>query len=696
MIKYPEGLLNWSGDKAGGVKKLFYTGSGRPSGDVITTNLLARLGVWAGDIANGKHGTPRAIFLVGGPGNGKTEAVEFTICKLDASMDLGGALLDELAARFSGDAGGLSGRMVKSKQTRFPERSGVTEISIVQDGSEAERNDPASPAEHLCNDIRSLLSQNDGHVYIACVNRGVLDDALILATERDEPAVGELVKKIVQSASLGSGGIACWPLDGYPNFAVWPMDVESLVEESNGAGSNSAARQIVEVATNAEYWPAFGSCAAGEHCPFCTNRKLLAGEPHMSSFIRIMRWFELASGKRWNFRDLFSLTAYLLAGTTDSHEGVAYHPCEWASAQISPKGGGQAKVEAKRVRGLLKVVSAQYQHAIFGAWPVERAASLKSDIRELKLEDELPVLVGLQQFLSLDKRKETTSTLRTQLAGMSAHLDPAFASPALDVAISGSKTIKMVELDRQFSLSIKQGRSFLQKHQCLTTIEIDLLKALEAADEKLSEESTRRRKPAVAERIQALIRMVACRIARRSVGVRSGITRDSDVLIEFNQVLNGNSSALQMAVQEVGGLLNKDGHFQISLNTTFGEPLPPAERRVMLTTDKQKVRQKPLDHGDSKPRAPLRFLSVGTGENAQPVALTYELFKATQSLRKGMIPASLPRSVVALLDTTRAKLAGAVVRNEETLEGSEIRLGVRDDVIVRNFGTFIVRREEDR
>jgi hypothetical protein len=78
----------------------------------------------------------------------------------------------------------------------------------------------------------------------------------------------------------------------------------------------------------------------------------------------------------------------------------------------------------------------------------------------------------------------------------------------------------------------------------------------------------------------------------------------------------------------------------------------------------------------------------------QAVALTYELFKATKSLRKGLVPASLPRSVVALLDTTRAKLAGAVVRDEEALEGGEIELGIRTDVIVRNFGSFVVRRRE--
>lgn len=158
MTKYPEGLLTWSGDKAGGVKKLFYKGSGRPSGDVITTGLLTRLQTWAHDIGCGKRGTPTAIFLVGGPGNGKTEAVEFTVRELDASLHLDGALLDEFASLFA-SGGEPPGRLVRTTQTQFPAQSKVVGISIVQDGSETDRDDPTTPAEHLCDDIRSLLKQ---------------------------------------------------------------------------------------------------------------------------------------------------------------------------------------------------------------------------------------------------------------------------------------------------------------------------------------------------------------------------------------------------------------------------------------------------------------------------------------------------------------------------------------------------------
>lgn len=691
MSRYPEELVNWSGDKAGGVKKLFYKGSGRPSGDVITTGLLSRLKAWAADVAREGSNTPKVVLLVGGPGNGKTEAIEYTIRELDAAMNLDGRLVTELESRFAVTGGSLS-RLVRTTETKFPPASGVGSIAIVQDGSEAERGSKATPAELLYEDLRQQLTADAGSIYVACINRGVLDDALILAAERSEPQIGNLFRQVVQSVSLRASGGPCWPLDGYPNFAVWPMDVESLVDEPSEGAKNSAARQIVSTATAEEHWPQYGTCAAGELCPFCTNRRLMAGQPNADSFIQILRWFELSSGKRWNFRDLFSLMAHLLAGTASPGGGESYDPCQWAHAQLNPKEPDPVKREIKRVRGLLRLLATQYQHALFGEWPVERASALRADLKDLKLENH-PALAALYQFLALDQRKGTTSTLRSQLSGMVAHLDPAVANPELRVTVTGNWQIQFKDLDRLFSLSIQGGRAELHKHRCLSFLENELLKALGEADETLSEEAVRRRKPTAADRAQGLIRLIACKIARRSVGVRCGVTKDADVLLAFGQVLKGDASALDEATRGVESLLIKDRRFYVSLNTTFGEPLPPPERRAMLSTTSQKVRQMRVTDDGRRPMAPVRFLSVGSAVSARPVALTYELFKATKSLEKGMVPASLPRSVVALLDTTRAKLAGMVVRDEDSLEDCEIRLGLRDDIITTNFNGFVVRRE---
>jgi len=145
----------------------------------------------------------------------------------------------------------------------------------------------------------------------------------------------------------------------------------------------------------------------------------------------------------------------------------------------------------------------------------------------------------------------------------------------------------------------------------------------------------------------------------------------------------------------VQALLNDRERFIVSLNTTFGEALPPPERRAILTAPPQKVKAMEQTF-QNRPKPVFQYLGVGSGSSSQSIPLTYDLFKAVFELRRGMLPASLPRPVVALLDTTRARLAGWLVRDEEVLEDSEVRIGLRKDVLVREQGAFIVRQETAR
>ena len=691
MMRYPDGLLDWSGNRTGGVKKLFYGGSGRPTGQVIETPLLARLWEWADSVVRFEPATPRAVLLLGGPGNGKTEAIEQTLRRIESRLELGGALIDKLAGVFASKDGIPPGRLVAVDLGEISDGRIDGALSIVQDASEGNPNSSETPASLLCNDLAGLVESNGArHIYLACINRGVLDDALILATERGDEAIGALLKQIIQSVSMAAHGVSCWPLQGYPEIAVWPMDVETLAEGVRG--QESPAKQVLDIATLAENWPAPGSCEAGVYCPFCTSRKLLSGEPHSGSFAEMLRWYELASGKRWSFRDLFSLVAHLLAGTPSNADAAGYSPCKWAAQQLRPSSGDPRKADIQKKRGIFRLLTSQYQHALFSDWPIERASSLRKDIVDLGLGD-FPALVAIQQFLALEKRRESTATLRSQLSGMSSVLDPAKASPSFEVRVSTNTVIRYEELDRRFSLSIQGGRKYLQKYQCLSEIELSAIKILEEADIKLSDHLVRRARPATASRVQALLRAIACRLARRSVGVRGCVTKDADVLEEFHRVTKGDSSALQQAIRQVEELLNVNRRFVVCLNNTFGEPLPPPERRAMLTTDIQRVKPISASQGVARPRSPMPFLKVGAQGNAKPIALTFELFKATKSLRRGMLASSLPRSVVALLDTTRAGLAGTIVRDEEALEGAEIRVGIRDEVIVRTFGSFVIRQE---
>ncbi|BAO27839.1 hypothetical protein SUTH_00019 [Sulfuritalea hydrogenivorans sk43H] len=690
----PAGLLDWAGHKSGGVRRLFHSAGGRPTGDVVFTPLLARLGGWCKAIASGLEGTPRIILLVGGPGNGKTEAIEFTIKNLDADLGLSGALVDALKSQFLREDGSTPrhavGDITSLSNGRHPYH-----LAIVQDASVRDDALEKAPADLLIGDLRKLLFGDPNQVYLACINRGILDDALIAATDGGQDEVRMVLEAIVQSVGVGLDTPGCWPLDGYPAFGVWPMDVETLLGGSPvHGGSGSPAMQVLSAATNPSLWPKEGACAAGDRCPFCLSRSLLSSDPYRSSLLRVLRWYELASGKRWSFRDLFSLTSYLLAGVPASEAKKAEDPCSRAARLVELGKSASGKPDSLRLSVPFILVASQYQHSLFGRWPHTGLRSLRADLKELQL-DSHPTLMGLYHFLNRGSAISVPATLDAQLAALGELLDPAIADPDMEVDVSSNTKIRLREIDTRFSQSVGEGFSYIRKYRCLTVLEADLLRRLVEADEKLSDPDIVKRRPMVASRVQSLVRDFACRMVRRSIGLRSAAVRDAEILREFERVLGGDPQLLHDAVKQVEGLLNEKDRFVVTLNTTFGEPLPPMQRRAILTTPRQKVKARDIPNGD-RPHSAIRFLTVGSGAGTQSIPLTYELFKSVRNLRRGMTTSSLPRPVVAMLDTTRARLSGQIVRDEELLEEGEIRIGLRDDVIVRELAAFLVRWEDER
>ncbi|MFY9327999.1 MAG: hypothetical protein WAO76_08285 [Georgfuchsia sp.] len=691
----PAGLLDWAGHKSGGVRRLFHTAGGRPTGGVISTPLLARLGKWSQSLASNYDSAPQVVLLVGGPGNGKTEAIEYTIRKLDDDLGLSGALIGELSPQFFRDDGG-SPRHAVADITGISHGRYPFQIAIVQDASVRDEAIPSkSPAELLIEDLGGLLKDDSKLRYLACINRGVLDDALIVSTDRKNDPVRMVLEAIVRSVGVGPEAPACWPLAGFSTFAIWPMDVETLLgNNQKDEDQDSPAQQLLSVATSESLWPKQGTCAAGDQCPFCSSRAQLSRNTYQSSLLLILRWYELASGKRWSFRDLFSLVSFLLAGVPAAESGHPEDPCARAARLIELASRTSGKPESLRLSVPFLLVASQYQHALFGRWMRNGVRDLRKDLLDLQLGDH-PTLMGLYHFLNRGSSISVPATLEAQLVGICDLLDPAVADPDMEVEVSSQTKIRFRELDTRFSQSVGEGLVFIRKYQCLTDLEVDLLRRLADADEKLSDPDVVKRRPAVASRVQALVRDFACRVVRRSLGVRSAAVRDAGILRNFQQVIDGDPQLIHDAVKQVEGLLNEDDRFVVTLNTTFGEPLPPKLRRAILTTPKQKVKPREIPDGD-RPRSTVRFLAVGSGNVIQSIPLTYELFKAVRDLRHGMTPSSLPRPVVALLDTTRARLSGQIVRDEELLEEGEITIGLRDDVIVRELGAFLVRWENGK
>jgi hypothetical protein len=468
------------------------------------------------------------------------------------------------------------------------------------------------------------------------------------------------------------------------------MDIESLLKPQLDADvATTPAAQLLESAAADDRWPVLGECAAGENCPFCLSKNAVSSVLGRDSLLHILRWYELASGKRWSFRDLASLYSYLLAGAPpEGNDQAKYSPCDWAAKQLALRGVGSNR--AKQLAPYL-LVSRLYRHALFGVWPRIDAREFKRSLRELDLQAD-EVLLGFQQFLSDPRRTAIPSTLKSQLDEICEILDPALADPDAMVELSGNTTVPYREIDTRFSQSIEEGLEYIRKYRCLSSIELELLKNLDAADKRLAKAAVAKNRPDSAGYIQAMIRDFSCRIVRRSVGCRAGSVRDGATLLAFEKVAAGDEQLLYEAGVRVEELLNKGQRFSVVLNTTFGEPIPAAERRVTLTTDRQRVRV-PSEMPVARPATALRFLTVGPTARKQYIPLTYQLYRSVRELKLGMLEASLPKAVVALLDITRARLGGRIVRDEDALELGTIQIGLRKETIVRQRGRFLVKRE---
>lgn len=652
---YPAGLLDWAGHRGGGVRRLFDESSGRPGEAVFETNLLGRLRDWARRVAAGDEEAPRVVLLVGGPGNGKTEAVESTIEELDKALHCHGALVEELAKFYHPPEGKAVPRLVAVNARAASEPAQDLRIEVVQDATVGGQGSH-SPAMLLVEELEAALQSPTG-AYICCVNRGVLDDALIHSIDLGLSTSQDLLEAIVRAVSLAPDAPSCWPLEEYPMVAAWPMDAESLVEPTDNNG-DAPARSVLGRALDSALWREAGACQAGSSCPFCGSRKVLAGRRETESFLRMLRWFELGTSKRWAFRDLFSLTSYLLAGNGTGQRGAPVDPCKWAASMVDADKQAQLGGRPKRdtSAALFWLVSAQYQHALFHRWERGLASSLLQDIRELGLQEDNTAM-GLHYFLQSRIAGHIPATIAASLDAFVELLDPAMSSPDAEVTLWGGP-VRLGEFDARFSRSVREGLDYAIGRRALSHNERMLLERLSALDELLAVPRLRLKRPAAANRIQRAVRDFACRVTRRSVGARHATVPDAGTLDAFKRVVadaDGQGHDLREIANQVEDLLNDDHNFNVSLTTTFGQPVPPPRRRATLVVSRRRVFPRDVAHS-GRPRPSICFLDVEVGSTLQPIALTYDLFKAVSDLDQGLSPASLPRSVLALLDTTRARM----------------------------------------
>lgn len=663
-VLFPDGLLSWAGHSTGGVKRPFQASSGRPTGDQIDTPLTLRLNKWVADLVCGNP-VPNSIVLVGGPGNGKTDAVEGCIGELDKILNANGEILAEFSRRYSETQ--LAPRSVRiSLGDVLPDISPHLNIDIVvvQDATEGDSASGKSAFELLLADMKKILSGDSRDIYICCVNRGILAEAATAAMREDSNAQAtEMLNTVVRAVTTMPLAPDCWPLENYPHIAVWPMDVESLVEINKDG--TSVAHYILSSALDESKWRK--DCEHRQRCPFCQNRVLLSRKGAVDSLVTLLRSYELATAKRWTFRDLFSIVSYLLVGDFGELKvkGRPTRPCDWVGEQLRLSKNGN---DLERNRAPFLLVSRLYYHRLFPNWPTfnrgEFRKAKSSVFKSTELDHELGAANGLFRFLAWSPQiapaGNIPETVRESLGPL---LDPALADSDSILFQTKDDDVSVARIEESFSVSVFMGYELVKNR--VEVLERDVLELLIAADDGLAEGSINLKFEKQASLLRHNVRQYAARLSKRSLGARSGVYANSKCLSRYKDAISDGHATKLVRSQLREILLDGKGNFFAGLATTFGQPIAERSRNVELVLEKavsiSTLASKKLDGSDSRPESPLPYLSV----DGRPLALTFELFKALENLEAGLLPASLPGEVYSLFDRVRSIVAGKAVRDEE-------------------------------
>lgn len=686
--EFPAGLMRWAGQRDGGVRKPFESDSGRPAGKQFKTPVVTRLRGWVDALVTDGAPVPRAILLVGGPGNGKTDAVEGCIGYLDERLGAGGSLISAFSEAFDVADDQLPPRKVVVDLARLPCRvpSGLnTSLALVQDATQGEPGLGRRAEELLLTELDELLDEGNSHLYLCCVNRGILANAAAQAAERGHHGEAlALLERVTEAVTSGPPARACWPLEDFPRFAAWPMDVESLVTAPRQHESDTVLHGILRAALDADRW---GACVhdLGPRCPFCRNRILLSDERRLDALVRVLRYYELATGQRWTFRDLYSLVAYLLVGERDELKvkGKLLDPCEWAAWQLDQAGSGR-KGSPEQTDAPYFLVSRLYHHRLFPRWPtLARGTYLDARKRIFKAatsNEGLDLANGFFRYatkagmVSARAAGNVPERVRGPLAR---YLDPAQCAGLVTLFEKGGNKQTVADVETCFNQSVDAGARFVDSQ--VEPLERDVFKLLSLVDDALSEDRFGSLDSRHAQLLQSAVRQFACRLAKRSLGSRYGACKDIGHLQAY-EIVCDDVSTLNDVRKQLRRLLNDGaGRFKAGLATTFGQPVALRARDVAVHLNTSvSIKEWSKQVADDRPVESLPYLLVGN----HYVPLTFGFFKAMRDVVSGMHQASLPAEIYSLLDRVKATVAGTMVRDSDLLdEEAVIVLGSGGDQI---------------
>lgn len=653
MLDFPESLFAWGNSGAYAVSRSSDVGSGwqKPP---LRTRLIMQLEALADGILDGSVSAQANIFLVGGPGNGKTHAAKYFLKRV---------LKDKFDEMPTSTTGSVTMELADGT-------SPVKRLHYIEDASAGQDN--GATYKRFIDDVEEyVLTPRQGAIFLCCVNRGILATVLAKIAKHEIEASQGARKFIATLSSVVSPDAtpkALWPFESIGNVYIHPMDEESLLE-CIGDRHPVAIDILDEIC--AEDDGRCLSCENAQKCPICSNIAALRDEKRRGSLLKILRYYEIVASRRLSFRDLFSIFSQLAAGSPYEYviNGKRTSPCKWVEKQIELS---SSNLREDRLSALFALASALYHNRLFGTWDDFRVQArpllkLAKGSRIASIKAIVPVLQSIASLI----RRSATASAQNYLPKCAAMLDPAIQDVAA-IVDGGQECIEKIrQCEDAFCKSLTLGIDiFLNDGYCPSS-EVERCLFLEVRsieqDQNILDMPVSDPEFQTAQTILSVLRVVLSRMAKRAIGAFDAFVYAGDRLDEYRAMLDNDPSHPNLAAKKrrlcstIQGYLFPEGLFSCSMLATLGQAEPDETNGFFMKNSRPAhFAISPSGAGDGMTR---NLLFVREADLGLSIKVNFDIYSALVDLQNGLKPASLPARINDIFDGVKSRIQGRLCHN---------------------------------
>lgn len=618
VTKFPFNLTHWGANKPTAVRIPFSNKSGRPAGKVIKNKLIITLDEWIDSTDRINN-----ILLIGGPGNGKTDALEYIIDGLINKYSLDSNIKDQLSSMVQTNQRNL---VVHINSSSFP----FKKIVAVPEASTG--TDKLSKEEALYDDFKNYLD-TDNILYISCINRGVLEDLKTFAHLKNDNSIISLIDDI-NEATKGKGK-ETWPLLDQKNTAVWFMDIESLFDNKF---SPNPSQQIIDVLAKKENWEWYSSSRElQEKCPLYDNYIQISQKEYSENLCAILRNYERITENKLNFRNYFSLLSSLFA----NNNGNGDDPLDFSIGNLNLMSSSIPK-EYSYIKAVLLLSMSSYGLRLFRDW--EEAIHDFSTLSNID-SNEMPLL---KNFLSLWIDDELTDFLTSYQS----EYEKKFIKQLNEVLDPfHSDHPEIISITEAFSINISEGHKVVKDR--LNYVQNKLLEYFIMIEDEMRSSQELNKIDIKYDRLIQKLRSFAAQISSRVIGTKQAYTKDYDTLAEFNRLHNDFSSNQKELKRMFRGIAKARDILPLH---SFGQPKPDLKNAIIIRSDSSGSKFNIEEARTDFKRASQSSVFFEHQETGLVVPLSYNLFKALSEINSGVNKNSVNSNINALIERMESLL----------------------------------------